>query len=76
MTKKSLKKYLRFTPAVTAIFNELDQYLNFCREYGHVYDPQDIGRQTQSYQDFQRLQAGKPVRDQWSHMIKQARGHA
>jgi hypothetical protein len=38
MANEHLQKYLRMKPEVTALFNDLDEYLEFCKKQGYVYD--------------------------------------
>ena len=76
MSKKGIKKYLQFKPEVVRIFDELDRYREFCRNYGYVFNEAHLGNNYSPYADFQRYQGGKYPRDNWGYMIKQARRNA
>ena len=58
-TKNSLSR-------VTQIFNDLDKYRDFCRDYGYRFDESDLyNHRTFVYRQYQRFVAGKPAKDQW-----------
>jgi hypothetical protein len=76
MSKKSLKKHLQFKPEVKKIFDELDLFRDFCREFGYPFDETYLNNNNSSYVDFQRWRDGKIPRDNWIQMIKQVRKHA
>jgi len=42
MAAKWLKKYLVMKPEVSAIFDELEKYREFCVEYGYPYDERHL----------------------------------
>ncbi len=51
---------------INQIFNDLDKYRNFCREYGYRFNEADLYNQKNySYRQFQKFIAGKPVKNQW-----------
>lgn len=51
---------------VNQIFNDLDNYRNFCREYGYVFNEADLyNPRVYSFRQFQKAAAGKPVPSQW-----------
>ncbi len=48
------------------IFNDLDKYRNFCREFGYRFNEADLYNQKNYiYRQFQKVIAGKPVKNQW-----------
>jgi len=48
------------------IFNDLDLYRNFCREYGYRFDERDLySGQSYVWRQYQKSLAGRPVKDQW-----------
>lgn len=48
------------------IFDDLDNYLNFCREYGYKFDEADLySQRSYAYRQFQKFVSGKPARNQW-----------
>jgi hypothetical protein len=51
---------------VAQIFNDLDLYRNFCREYGYKFDERDLySGQSYVWRQYQKSLTGKPVKDQW-----------
>jgi hypothetical protein len=51
---------------VNQIFNDLDLYRNFCRDYGYKFDERDLySGQSYVWRQYQKSLAGKPVKDQW-----------
>lgn len=57
-------------PKVAEIFNDLEQYLNFCRDYGYRYDETDLGNwKSYAYQQFNKLLQNKPAKDMWPQAI-------
>jgi hypothetical protein len=52
---------------VTQIFDDLDKYRDFCREYGYRFDERDLySSQNYIWRQYQKFVAGKTVKDQWS----------
>lgn len=48
------------------IFDDLDNYLNFCREYGYKFDENDLySQRSYAYRQFQKFAAGKYAKNQW-----------
>jgi hypothetical protein len=67
----------KFTPnpRVTEILDDLEQYLNFCRDYGYRYNEADLGNwKSYSYQQFNKFLQGKPAKNMWDQLIRQSRG--
>jgi hypothetical protein len=63
---KWLKKYLTMRSEVSTIFEDLEQYRDFCVNYGHVFDEKDLYNERNiSYQDFLRYKSGKHVKNRW-----------
>jgi hypothetical protein len=51
---------------VTKIFNDLDDYRNFCRDYGYRFNEADLySQKNYVYRQFQKFVSGKPVKNQW-----------
>jgi hypothetical protein len=54
------------TISVTQIFDDLDKYRNFCRDYGYRFNEADLyNTRSGNYKQFQRLLAGQKPRNQW-----------
>ncbi len=51
---------------VAQIFDDLDIYRNFCRDYGYRFDEADLYNQrSYVFRQFQKFAAGKSVKNQW-----------
>jgi len=54
------------TSRVNQIFDDLDNYRNFCRDYGYKFDEADLYNQrSYVFRQFQKFVAGKSVKNQW-----------
>ena len=51
---------------VNQIFDDLNHYRNFCRDFGYRFDEADLyNNKSYVYRQFNKFLAGKPVKDQW-----------
>lgn len=51
---------------VNQIFNDLDNYRNFCRNFGYKFDEADLySQRSYVFRQFQKFVAGKSVKNQW-----------
>ncbi len=51
---------------VNQIFNDLDNYRNFCRDYGYRFNEAYLYNQkSYIFRQFQKFVTGKPVKNQW-----------
>jgi hypothetical protein len=51
---------------VTQVFEDLDRFRNFCREFGYRFNEAELyNNRSNTYKQFQRFVSGKPVRNQW-----------
>jgi hypothetical protein len=73
MSQDWLKKYLRMRPEVDFLFNELDEYLEFCKRQGYVYDESHLGNEKTPWGEWQRVKAGKIPKNNWSPYPKEPR---
>lgn len=49
-----------------SIFDDLDSYLNFCREYGYKFDEADLySQRSYAYRQYCKFMAGKPAKNMW-----------
>lgn len=61
-------------PRVTAIFNDLDKYLEFCKDYGYKYDEADLyNNRSAAYRAYGKMVAGKPFRNMWDEDLAKVR---
>ena len=51
---------------VAQVFDDLDKYRNFCRDYGYRFNEADLyNTKNYIFRQFQKFVAGKPVKNQW-----------
>jgi hypothetical protein len=54
------------TVNINQVFDDLDKYRNFCRDYGYRFNEADLYNiRSGNYKQFQRLLAGQSPRNQW-----------
>lgn len=53
------------------IFEQLERYLDFCKEYGYRYDERDLNNmRSYASQQFQKFVKGKPAKNMWDEDLK------
>jgi hypothetical protein len=58
---------IQSNPRLHAIFDDLEQYLDFCKSYGYRYDERDLYNwRSYPYQQFNKHLQNKPAKDMWS----------
>ena len=58
---------IQSNPRVNAVFDDLDQYLDFCRSYGYRYNERDLYNwKSYAYQQFNKFLQGKYAKDMWT----------
>jgi hypothetical protein len=63
MSKLTLKP----NPRVNAVFNDLEQFLEFCQDYGYRYNEADLYNwKSYAYQQFNKFLNGKFAKDMWA----------
>jgi hypothetical protein len=56
----------KYNSRVNQIFDDLEMYLNFCRDYGYKYDEADLyNNRSFAFRQFTKFIAGKPAKDMW-----------
>ena len=61
---------------VNKIFNDLDDYRNFCRDYGYRFNEADLySQKNYVYRQFQKFIFGKPVKNQWEADLTRIKEH-
>ena len=51
---------------IKQIFEDLDNYRNFCRDHGYRFNEADLyNTKNYIFRQFQKFVAGKPVKNQW-----------
>lgn len=58
-------------PRVHQIFDDLEKFLDFCREYGYKYDESDLYNQrSYVFRTYTKFLTGKQVKNQWVESAK------
>ena len=57
---------------ISQIFDDLDAYRNFCRDYGYVFDEKDLYRRNTPYGQYERAKRGDYVTVQWAEDARQS----
>lgn len=53
-------------PDINRIFDELDAFLEFCKEFGHVYNEKDLyNYKSVAYNQYDRWRKGHRVINNW-----------
>lgn len=60
-----LNKYLKMKPEVKNIFDELENYQKFCKEFGYVYDERHLHNERTPYGEYIKMTKGREPWDQW-----------
>ena len=66
-----LKKYLRMSPEVTKIYNDLDAWLNYCRFRMIKFDEADLYKSV----EYKEWQERRKKRQQWQQRNGQTGGY-
>ena len=54
-------------PRLQAIFHDLENYLEFCCDYGYRYDERDLYNwKSYAFQQFNKVTQGKLAKDMWA----------
>jgi hypothetical protein len=60
------KPVYKSNPKVRQIFEDLEEYLTFCRRYGYKFNESDLYNwKSYAYQQFNKFMQGKNVKDMW-----------
>lgn len=60
------KTNFQSNPRVHQIFDDLEQYLTFCKNYGYKYEEKELyDNKSYSYRQFTKHLQGKNVKDNW-----------
>lgn len=56
---------------VQKVFDDLDKYRDFCREYGYRFDEADLySNRSYVWRQYNKLLAGKEVKNQWEQQAQ------
>ena len=66
----------RPNPRVTEIFNDLEQYEEFCKDYGYRYNEADLYNfKTYAWQQYTKYTQGKNAKNMWWEDARRLAGH-
>jgi len=61
------KPLFKPNPRVNAVFDDLEQFLEFCRDFGYRFNEADLYNwKSYAYQQFNKRLQGKFAKDMWS----------
>ncbi len=64
----SKKNKFKKNPKTERVWNDLEQYKEFCREYGYVFDEKDLyNLRTYPFQQYNKFCNGKKCKNQWDN---------
>ena len=65
------KPTIRHNPKFNEIFDELDQLLAFCRDYGYRFNEGDLHNfKSYAWQQFSKFQQGKNAKNMWDEDLR------
>ena len=57
---------IRSNPRTQAVFEDLEQYLLFCQDFGYRFNESDLYNwKSYAYQQFNKFLQGKSAKDMW-----------
>jgi hypothetical protein len=66
----------RPNPRVTEIFNDLEQYEEFCKDYGYRYNEADLYNfKSYAWQQYTKYIQGKNAKNMWWEDARRLAGH-
>lgn len=61
------KPVIKPNPKVQHIFDDLEKFLDFCRDYGYRYNEADLYNfKSYAYQQYNKFAQGKNSKDMWA----------
>ena len=65
------KQQYQSNPRVNQIFEDLENYLAFCQDYGYKFDESTLyDMRSFAYRQFTKAVAGKWAKDQWAEDMR------
>ena len=60
------KPQIKHNPRVIEIFDELEEYLEFCQDYGYRYNEADLHNfKSYAWQQYSKFSQGKNAKNMW-----------
>ena len=61
-------------PNINQIFEDLDSFKDFCREYGYAFNERDLySQRSYIWRQYQKMLAGKTAKNQWEAFLNPSR---
>ncbi len=57
---------------VNKVFDDLDAYRNFCRDFGYVFNEKDLYKRNTPYGQYERFKRGDRVVNNWEEDSRMA----
>ena len=69
------KPIIKHNPRVAEIFDHLDQFLEFCQDYGYRYNEADLYNfKSYAWQQYSKYSQGKSAKNMWSEDLRHFAG--
>ena len=69
------KQTYQSNPRVTAIFDDLDRFQEFCQDYGYRYNENDLYNfKSYAWQQFNKYTQGKNAKNMWTEDARRFSG--
>ena len=66
------KPTFQSNPRVHQIFDDLENYKEFCVDFGYKWDESTLyDMRSFSYRQFQKHTSGKPAKNNWDELVKE-----
>ena len=60
------KPTIHHNPKTESVFEDLEKYLDFCKDYGYRFDERDLYNwKSYAFQQFNKMSQGKFAKDMW-----------
>lgn len=64
------KQHFEKNPKVTAIFDDLEKYCDFCKDFGYKINESDLyDNKSYVYRQYLKFTTGKQAKDNWADLI-------
>ena len=69
------KPQIKSNPRVNEIFDELEQFLGFCQDYGYRYNEADLHNfKSYAWQQYSKFTQGKNAKNMWDEDTRRLSG--
>lgn len=65
------KPQIKSNPRVAELFDDLDQYLDFCKDYGYRFNEADLYNfKSYAWQQYSKFAQGKNAKNMWDEDLR------